>query len=232
MILASILRHYQYEDGAIFLNDFIFLHRIEGSCNHVAALLYAMVDITAHKKEGLDASTSNLCKWKMPRKRKLSPRKSCDLVSTKCKKISTINTPQTGVNISSFVERLKTCAPKSGWLVNFTAPKTSVSEIPLPTPPAPSFMFADFVDISAQMCVFEDFANRQSCSEADKFRIEQATREQNRSAVWHNTRKGKLTSSNFGQVCKRRPTTAPENLVKGIMKYGQNIETKHMRLGH
>jgi len=48
-------------------------------CNHIAALLYAIADITEQKRDGKLAPTSMKCKWNNPRKRKLSPKKSQDL---------------------------------------------------------------------------------------------------------------------------------------------------------
>ncbi|KAL5010529.1 hypothetical protein ScPMuIL_012834 [Solemya velum] len=45
------------------------------SCNHIAAVMYALVDISDKKSEGKLASTSQKQKWNVPRKRKISPKK-------------------------------------------------------------------------------------------------------------------------------------------------------------
>ncbi|KAL4217970.1 hypothetical protein ACF0H5_022708 [Mactra antiquata] len=45
-------------------------------CNHIAALLYAIADIIEMKKDGAFASTSMMCKWNNPRKRKLTLKKT------------------------------------------------------------------------------------------------------------------------------------------------------------
>ena len=67
-----------------FCNKYFFLFFREGeSCHHVAALLYALVDITSKQKDGLTAPTSTKCKWNQPRKRKQSPKKSQNLVFKK-----------------------------------------------------------------------------------------------------------------------------------------------------
>ncbi|XP_060557441.1 uncharacterized protein LOC132717883 [Ruditapes philippinarum] len=52
-------------------------------CNHVAALLYAIADITEKKRDGKLAPTSMKCTWSNPRKRKLTPKKSQDLTFKK-----------------------------------------------------------------------------------------------------------------------------------------------------
>ena len=49
--------------------------------------------------------------------------------------------------------------------------------------------------------------------------IEAATREQTDSALWQVIRNGRLTSSRFGEILKRRQTTDSRRLVKDIMGY-------------
>ena len=71
--------------STFFIKFVIFLFSEGESCNHIAAVLCGLTDITEKKKEGLHASTSNTCKWNQPRKRKLSPKKSQDITFKKCK---------------------------------------------------------------------------------------------------------------------------------------------------
>jgi len=59
----------------------VYVYFSEGeSCIDVAALLYALEDISHKRAEGLDECSSGHNKWKEPRKRRLSPTKSQDLL--------------------------------------------------------------------------------------------------------------------------------------------------------
>ena len=65
----------------------------------------------------------------------------------------------------------------------------------------------------------------------DKIRhIEQNTREQRRSPLWHSVRRYRLTASNFGAVMSRRLDTAPDNLVLHLLQ-PREISTPAMRYG-
>ena len=59
--------------------NFFYIFREGEACNHIAGLLYALVDMTNKKSEGLDSVTSSECKWSKPRKRHLTPKKSQQL---------------------------------------------------------------------------------------------------------------------------------------------------------
>ena len=54
--------------------------------------------------------------------------------------------------------------------------------------------------------------------------IEAATRQQSASELWQAMRNGRLTSSRFGEILKRRPTTDSRRLVKDIMGYNGPIK--------
>ncbi|WAR06926.1 hypothetical protein MAR_016884 [Mya arenaria] len=92
------------------------------SCNHVAALLYALVDIGSKLKDGLNAPTSTKCKWNQPRKRKTSPQRSQHLLTT-CTRLNPLNS-------LAFGEKLKKCAPNAAFLL-------SESELVAPKEPIP-----------------------------------------------------------------------------------------------
>jgi len=51
--------------------------------------------------------------------------------------------------------------------------------------------------------------------------IEISTRGQSDNPKWLQAREGRITASLFGRVCKMRPTTAPDNVVREIMGYKQ-----------
>ena len=47
--------------------------------------------------------------------------------------------------------------------------------------------------------------------------IEISTRGQSDNPKWLQAREGRKTASLFGRICKMRPTTAPDNIVREIM---------------
>ena len=54
--------------------------RLAGSCNHVAALLYALEEFVRFGlREEVDSPTSRLCKWNRPRGKKVQPKKVVDV---------------------------------------------------------------------------------------------------------------------------------------------------------
>ncbi|XP_070202256.1 uncharacterized protein [Littorina saxatilis] len=205
----------------------------EGSCNHVSAFLYALVDITAHKQSGLDASTSAQCKWNMPRKRKLSPKKAADLQRKKARLTATVS-GSNGINLHDLAAKLKSCNPDCGFVVNFLAKEMPAAQPKcMPSNPMPDFMFADSVNLKAEKCTaeFEKFASEQSVGEEDILLIEQETRQQSESTTWAELRHGKLTSSIFGQVCKKKATTQPDGLLKTILRYRPELSNDHIKWG-
>lgn len=60
--------------------------------------------------------------------------------------------------------------------------------------------------------------------------IERDTRDQNESDLWHTLKQGMLTASNFGPVCRMRPTTSCAATVKNIL-YPPSIDTAAMKYG-
>ena len=47
--------------------------------------------------------------------------------------------------------------------------------------------------------------------------IEQNTRDQSRSLLWHSVRRYRISASHFGAICRRLPTTPPKSLVLQIL---------------
>lgn len=71
-----------------------------------------------------------------------------------------------------------------------------------------------------------------ACSAEDVTYIEQATREQSKCQLWGDLRKaGRLTSSNFGALCKMRPTTQPDCMLKKILGYYNESDDEHRKWG-
>ena len=107
--------------------------------------MHLPLDMSDKKEEGLHASTSKMCKWNMPRKRKLSPKPSQDLVFKKHKfsgdhdfDQNTTNFPiirrkanlQTvkPVHIPTFCQHLRECAPNAALLLTCEQSNTEHAE--------------------------------------------------------------------------------------------------------
>ena len=48
--------------------------------------------------------------------------------------------------------------------------------------------------------------------------IEQNTRDQSHSSLWHSVRRYRISASHFGAICRRLPTTPPQSLVLQILQ--------------
>ena len=169
------------------------VYRLEGSCNHVAALLFALVDVTEHKRKGIHASTSQTCLWRQPRKRRLSPVKA-HILTVKSAKVTQNQFPEAGLNIQQFMDRLADCAPEAGCYVNYSAadhvlPRRDTKPS-LPARPVQELYFADYVDLKSEMShnIFLDFAAKCSMSPEDRCQSEEATRDQANSPLWFEVR--------------------------------------------
>ena len=55
-------------------------------------------------------------------------------------------------------------------------------------------------------------------SDEDIHKIEQNTREQRQSTLWHSVRRYRITASEFGVVAHRNPDTPPDSLVLSILQ--------------
>ena len=213
---------------------YIFIYflfcRLEGSCNHVAALLYALVDITDYKLKGLDAATSKQCAWNIPRKRRLSPKKASDVVLIKRQHLSEYKS--SAVNQTQFAEKLKSVRTQC-WLVTGEYSQTGRA--------------ARTVCINYTGTRFHVFRQDRHfirklqnsihwfCLQVVLFRrrnlaTQNATCLQSKCSLWHTARAGRLTSSYFGDICKRKKDTAPESLVRSILDY-TTFSNKHTKWG-
>lgn len=211
------------------------------SCNHIAALMYAMVDICMKRNEGKLASTSMKQKWHIPRKRKISPKKAQDLKFRKYNfgddenenktKTSLFKTPQEDsknsvnnsfkctVNTDRLKERLLNNKSNCGWLTFFEKPK--IDSVVIPDLLSVEYQYHDEVDLytDTMKTEFDRKFNSLHVSESDSKTIETMTRGQSKNVLWFKARKERITSSFFGSVCKQCEKTKPDNLIKDILGY-------------
>lgn len=84
-------------------------------------------------------------------------------------------------------------------------------------------MYSDNIDLNSSPCeeIFDNFV-KQLSSKLDQNicdNIEKKSRGQGKNSNWIDARKGRITSSNFGLVCKKRKDTPPEGMMKTVMGY-------------
>ena len=63
-----------------------------------------------------------------------------------------------------------------------------------------------------------------SCSKEQAVNVEESTREQRNSKVWTKMRAGRITASNFHQICHTNPAKPSLSLIKPIC-YGSNFQS-------
>ncbi|KAL5022014.1 hypothetical protein ScPMuIL_001169 [Solemya velum] len=212
------------------------------SCNHIAAVMYALVDISDKKSEGKLASTSQKQKWNVPRKRKISPKKVQNVKFRKYSsrpnsgtsnvKSTLFRTPdekvkshvdenfQCTVDVKRLADKLKKTCPDIGWLNFFVKKKESNTEC-IPTLHDITYQLRDGVDLSATEFkrLFNNIFEKLSISEEECNLIEKLTQGQSNNSVWHDARKERITSSQFGSVCKLRPDTQPDCTLRSVLGY-------------
>lgn len=70
----------------------------------------------------------------------------------------------------------------------------------------------------------QDLVEKMIISEEVKRSVELQTRGQGKSALWRNLRNARLTSSRFGEIVHRRPSTDPRTIVHSIMGYTGQLQ--------
>lgn len=78
-----------------------------------------------------------------------------------------------------------------------------------------------------------EYKNQMSLSESEIERIQVETKDQanDTTGTWFNLRRSRITSSNFGVVCKRRQSTPVGNLVKTLLYSSSTINSPSLRWG-
>lgn len=220
----------------------IFIFRSGEACNHIGALMYALADVTAKKKDGTLASTSKKCVWDQfndPRKRKLTPKKSSEITFKKYKFDSESKSPKKkmvkelfkfSISEEKFRKNLQKCNPNAGWLLNFVENKEELEEH-MPQLIDINFSYRNNVDLQSKYVQKEMkklmdpmlFTNTQCKT------VEKLTRGQGKNVLWDDERKIRLTASNFGDVMSLKSDTPPEGPLKRM--FYTNIKNKYVTWG-
>ncbi|KAL3862476.1 hypothetical protein ACJMK2_008440 [Sinanodonta woodiana] len=188
------------------------------SCNHVAGLLYALVDISSKKKDGLNSPTFDACKWNKPRLRKLSPKKSQDLTFKKLKfskecplSLETKSQAKPIVNISPDLPI------KPVDVMEFTP----YQEHKVQNLYNIDHMYYDKADLQSDKCIqyFNDYFASLHCKKEECDRIQAITKGQANNKNWFAARTSRKTGSKFGCVCKLKKTTSLNSTVREVMEY-------------
>ena len=208
---------------------------MSASCTHISALLHALTALnptTLQPHPNLpsirDAEaecvpvTSLPCKWKAPKAKKDS---TLPVASTSFekhdyqkpvkRKVKLLNDfdprppefrGQIQNRLPSFLQKVKGEELAISFLLDSSLQQTRL---------APVSVNVNDENLQASIAAFKDTLK----IIADRAReIERNTREQRLSSLWFSVRRYRITSSLFGSVYTRRPTTAPDNLVLKIIQ--------------
>ena len=210
---------------------------VSGLCSHVGGLLLTLVKIST-------ACTSRACGWLQPQTlKKLSPKRLCDIkfVNPTVDKEQPIrpypDTYQAGPCkdpekfLQDIMAGLQEAHPNS---VLFTTLNPDIVDIKdVLAKYEPDFMYTDWVDVNNIVCQseFRRFVSNIELTDTDIKAVSESTKGQSCNPKWKEMRSVILTASNFGSICKRKPETRPDNLIKKIRSYGPPVDSREMRYG-
>ena len=175
--------------------------------------------------------TSEKCKWNQPRKRKLTPKKSQELKFKK-HKFENVRTTRgrrlvlderkniRPVDKECFAQKLRKLNSNACWLYTVST-NTNDNEDNYRLFNVP-FMYRDSISLrnrEIQRTMYEEFTNLCESVTREKIKkIETDTKGQALNGKWNTARRGILTSSSFGLVCKRRETTE-DSIIRSVLHY-------------
>ena len=213
-------------------------YRKSASCTHISGLLHALVGLAPAKFQNPNSTdnsslqldeplpiTSFECQWKPPRKRKESNLKISDAAFERYiygrekkrsyKSIAEFDPRpvelrgQTTNLFDSFLKDVKGKGLGVSLLFDVDTRCWSTGASPCLPPVLPSRE-----EIKSKV---EEFKKSLQISEQKIREIEQATRDQSQSPLWHSVRRYRITASQFGAIRRRLPTTSPHSLVLQII---------------
>lgn len=99
--------------------------------------------------------------------------------------------------------------------------------------PEQSLLYSNEIDLSADEIQreFKNYADSQTITAEDAARVEMLTRAQSDNKHWNHIRRGRITASHFGSICKRGYATPPDKLVSAILQYKPFHPTASMLFG-
>ena len=197
------------------------------------------------KTDGLNASTSKECKWNQPRKIKLTPQKSGNMTFKKykwiekgtdkskdCRRVILAQDKPTPVNVTSFEEALRKCAPHTAWLQTRKNTPTILNHQSLPILHDICFQYSDRCSLEDEKIsnFFENYFQSRKVTIEDSMEIERLTRGQYKNKKWHKARLGRITASNFGSICKRNKSNLATSIIKSVCGYN-SFDNKAVKWG-
>ncbi|PFX12333.1 uncharacterized protein LOC111347439 [Stylophora pistillata] len=226
---------------------------IDGRCNHVASTLFALEQsFKETKRKNSDAAescTSKPCKWNVPGKRKgpVTPISEMSFVKhdyakeKKAKRPKLASCPaQNGTCVSekkvwpserlqNFHKSLKEYQMKSGRAVGWThilPQKVNNLEEPLISPIKCHPISADELRVR-----FEKVKRNINFDEEKIKKVEEQTRGQSNSNLWHHHRQPRITATNCYRIAVQRETTSPTKIIQDVLGYKKPFQSKYMQEG-
>ena len=221
---------------------FVILCRLGQACNHIVALLFFIEYHVDNEDLPTEISkTSKPMAWNQPPKKTVAPECSSSMRFVKpshgdlpVQRISRSTFDPCAVEHQGDVDKERVCyliacvrdsMPCSG-LQHFWCDGLNTETNPGDVSLWSHVLFSHGSlnstikkVVDPTLIVYQQFLQNMKLSSREVAAVEAATREQCGSALWEAIRNGRLTSSRFGEILKRRQTTDSRRLVKDIMGY-------------
>ena len=224
------------------------------ACSNIAAFLFAIDDLIRKGATEFPTEltrTSQPCKWKQPPKKSVaaaavsnikfsSPAHGVEVkekvaiesFDPRCESMRTLHGAFAQLTVD-----LQGCFPESGlfelWPESTRTPVAPVIEEEVLSL-AKSMILLDYSIIEhwesadeippPSEAEIDRVMKAMTCDAETICAVEQSTRGQVESGLWHDLRVARLTSSRFGEIVKRKETTPPDNLLAGLMGYRKQKE--------
>ena len=228
---------------------------VDGRCNHVASTLFALEEHCKKQKTCSDAQescTSKPCRWNVPRKRKgpAIPISEMNFVKHDYAKVKKIKTPKLSLQqgkktseqrdwpserLDNFLEAVREYEMKSGRTVGWThilpqkienQEKNQEEEPSLISPIKRHPVSAD--ELRER---FDKVKRNINFDEEKINKIEQKTRGQSNTDLWHHHRQPRITATKCYRIAVQREATSPTKTIKEVLGYNKPFQSKYMQEG-